>query len=96
VATALKHKTFFFIRDETYADAFDPEMRFHFVEEDEVVMEQLQRLKETIRLLPSSLPATDYRAPRKVVLYGRLLCVITEYMSYTMQPDKNNRLPRPL
>ena len=62
-----QNKTFFYIRDETYADALSPEVAFRFVEEDEAVIEQLQRFKESIRLLPSALTTCDYRAPMTAV-----------------------------
>lgn len=63
----LKSRTFFYIRDETYADALSPEVAFRFVEEEESILEQLQRFKESIRLLPSQLTTCDYRQPATAV-----------------------------
>ena len=67
LSSLLKSKTFFYIRDETYADALSPEVAFRFVEEDESILEQLQRFKESIRLLPSQLTTCDYRQPAAAV-----------------------------
>ena len=72
VSSLLKNKTFFYIRDETYADALSPEVAFRFVEDDESIVEQLQRFKESIRLLPSSLVTCDYRSPMTAVRQAQI------------------------
>ena len=49
VSSVLKNRTFFFIRDETYADRLPPEFLVRFVEEKEEAIQHLQRMKESIR-----------------------------------------------
>jgi len=82
--TVLKNKTFFYIRDETYADAMSPEAAFRFVEEDEAIIEQLQRFKESIRLLPSALKTCDYRAPMTAVRQAK--DDLTRFVTHTFLP----------
>ena len=82
--TVLKNKTFFYIRDETYADAMSPEVAFRFVEEDEAIIEQLQRFKESIRLLPSALTTCDYRAPMTAV--RQAIDDLTRFVTHTFLP----------
>ncbi|EKX53570.1 hypothetical protein GUITHDRAFT_132680 [Guillardia theta CCMP2712] len=64
ISTKLKGRTFFFLRDDTYGDAFAQEMAKRFVEDDQQVVKQLEKFKESIRILPKGILTFDnYRDP---------------------------------
>ena len=59
-------------RADVYTCTNEHECIHRFVDEDEEQNDQLQRMKESIRLLPSSLTTTDYRAPQAAARQARL------------------------